>query len=302
MVTASDLLGDEDFVQECANPSPGVLVLVCTVGEVDDDEPRSRVIVLRGDAWLDLMLEGDVFASIDADEHGQGFVLGRRGTVARFDWRALTSAQLAASCALVPNPRAASAGPLRRVRIVGSGVYAVGTRGQVFRMRGDAFEALPRIAMNGEELHATDIAGTGPDDLVVITLEGVGARFDGTEWHFLDLPTSGGLNSICRLRDGKYVIVGYNAAVLMGSQDHWEVVRGPAGPKPYFGVAASDAMVFLSSLGGVDVFDGVEVRTVVPSKRGTEFVFLRSGPDGVWSASGKSIGLLTPAGWVPLTR
>ena len=176
MVTASDLLGDEDFVQECANPAPGILLLVCLVGEVDDDEPRSRVIVLRGDSWIDLMLEGDVFASVDADAQGQGFVLGSRGTVARFDWRAQTSAQLAASCSLVSNPQAASAGPLRRVRIVGADVYTVGTRGQVFRMRGDVFEALPRIVMNGEELHVKDIAGAGPDDMVAITLEGFGAR------------------------------------------------------------------------------------------------------------------------------
>jgi hypothetical protein len=227
---ASDFLGEDDFVQECASPTAGVLLLACTVGD-DDDNPRSRVVLIRDGGWLDFAVSGDAFVSIDAYADGRAFVLGgESGTVIQFDWRATAQAQLRASCRILRNDMVDDFGPLRRLRIVGEDVFTVGTGGQVYRLRGDVFNPLPQLALDGNELCAKDVSGTGYGDLIVVTTDGFAALFDGARWQIPDLP-------ICRLPDGRYAVAGYLSTVLIGVGDQWQAITPFPDDRNYYGVA-----------------------------------------------------------------
>jgi hypothetical protein len=301
MKVAPDVLGDDDFVQECASPASGVLLLACTVGD-DDDDPASRVVLIRDGGWFDFKVSGDAFVSIDAHEDGRAFVLGESGTVAQFDWRAPTQAQLKASCRILENNEADSFGPLRRLRIVGEDVFTVGTSGQVYRLRDDIFERLPQLVLDGNELSVKDASGTGYGDLVVVTTDGFAAHFDGSDWRIPTLPTNAGLSSITRLPDGRYAIAGYNSAVLIGLHNQWQVLAPNPDYRNYYGVATASGEIFVAYLGGVDRVDGTALQPVplpTPPPK-LEFAFIRSGPDGVWAASGHTVGRVTPTGWLPI--
>lgn len=301
MVAAFDFLSDDDFVQECANPDLGVLLLACTVGD-DDDNPRSRMVVVRDGGWLDFTVSGDAFVSVDAYSDGRAFVLGEGGAVIEFDWRAPAQPQLKASVRIVRNDRADALGPLRRLRIVGQEVLTVGTSGQVYRLNGNVFDALPQLVLNGKELSVKDATGNGYNDLMVVTTDGFASHFDGSAWCSLDLPTSGGLNSACCLANGQYALAGYNSTVLIGARDQWQAITPFSSHRNYYGVASADGEVFVAYLGGIDRVDGASLRPVALPKAPPklEFAFLRSGPNGVWSASGHTIGRMTPTGWIPL--
>lgn len=300
MLSVADYLSTEDFVQECANPSPGVLLLACTTGD-DEDDPRSRLVVLSRDHWLDFTISGDSFVSVDADSDGRAFVLCEGGGVVEFDWRAPNGAALKASRRVVRNDAADAIGPLRRLRMIGGDVFVVGTRGQAYRLSGDTFQALPRLLSDGTELSLKDISGKAADDLVVVTTDGVAAHFDGSVWRFLDLPTSSGLNSIFSLPDHRYAIAGYNSTVLVGAGDSWQVVAPPSENRNYYGVAGADGDVFVAYLGGVDFIDGSALAPLPlpPRPPRLELAFIRSGPDGVCSGTGHTVGKISSSGWVP---
>src|SRR5579871_2864160 len=203
MVSPAQFLNPEDYIQEGANPGAGALLLACTVGE-DYDNPRNRVLVIRGNQWLEFGASGVSLISIDADADGRAYVLSENGTAIEFDWnRPTTRDQLKASRRLLPNRNASVRGPLRRVRILGGEVFTAGSRGQVYRLRGEVFEQLPLLSVDGADLTIEDLSGSGISDLLAVTTDGFAARFDGKDWEILDLPCSAGLNRICALESGE---------------------------------------------------------------------------------------------------
>jgi hypothetical protein len=299
MKAPSEFLRDDDFIQEGASPAAGVLILACTVGD-DYDSPKNRVVLLRGDSWLDFGYSGGVLLSADAATDGTAYVLSDRGAVIQFDWRAPSNqVELKATRQLLLNDLADSLGPLRRIRRLGNEVFTCGTGGQVYRLRGGKFDALPRLSIPGEDVMVEDLSGTGFNDLLAVTTDGYAAYFDGSSWHLLDLPSNAGLNRICRLPDGRYAIAGYNSTVLLGQRDQWQRVAPLVESRNYYGVASWGSDVFVASLGGIDVFDGTELRPVpIPTQPKLELSTLTTGPDGVWSLSGHTIGLVSAAGWL----
>lgn len=93
-----------DYIQEGANPAPGVVLLGCTVGD-DYDNPDNRVVVVRDDAVAAFSFGGDELVSIDAAAGGAGYALGENGTLISFDWLGgTTDAALAQSLQRFANP------------------------------------------------------------------------------------------------------------------------------------------------------------------------------------------------------
>jgi hypothetical protein len=298
MKPAKDVLNDEDYIQEGANPAHGVLILGCTVGD-DYDDPQNHILLLKNDTWMDFTYEGEPVVSLDAAPDGGAYVLSESGEVVQFNWQSpATQAQLEASRKLLANKTADALGPLRTIRVLGNVVFCGGSRGQAYRLKGSRFDALPRLSAGDEELTIEDLSGTGFNDLMAVTTDGYAAHFDGSAWHVLDLPSSSGLNRICRLSDGKYAITGYNGTALIGAGDQWQLIPPIDDARNYFGVASWGTDVFFSYLGGIDVFDGVDFRPLkIPKASKLEFAILRSGADGVWSLAGQTIGKVTATGW-----
>ena len=298
MKSLSETLRTDDYIQEGANPGPGVLVLACTVGE-DYDNPKNRILLLRDDSWLDFSSSGDSILSVDATAEGAAYVLSENGSVIQFDWRTpMNQADLKKSRKLFANTRASSLGPLRRIRVVGDDIFCGGSRGQVYWLRNGRFEALPRLTIDGEEVTVEDLCGTSHSNLTVVTSDGYGARFDGSTWHKLDLPSNTGLNSICRIADGRYFIAGDNSTLIVGEKDEWDLVAPIDSTRNYYGVGALGTNVFVAYLGGIDVFDGYQLRPLIlPDDEQLEFTVLREGSDGVWSFVGHTVGVISSSGW-----
>ena len=302
MVTAADFLPDDHFMQEPANPAPGVLLIACTIGKWDADDVRGRVVLVRDGAWFDFVREKESFGSIAAHQDGRGFVLGD-STVYQFDWRATDEAALRASVKRFPNDEAATTGPLRRIRVVGDDIVTVGTAGQVYVLRREAFAKLPIVEGPDGDFHLKDVSGTGSGDLLAASLDGYLAHFDGTAWSLCNLPTNVQLKSICRLPDGRYAVAGVRSTVLIGIRDQWQIQNPIQAKRDYMGVATFSGEIFLSYLGGADRVEGTGLRPVVLPKTvpGLEWGALIAGSDGIWSASGHSVGRVSQTGWQPLT-
>ncbi|QDF03225.1 hypothetical protein [Myxococcus xanthus] len=288
----------QDYIQEGANPASGAMLLACTVGD-DDDVPKSRVIVVRDGLELAFSFSGDAAVSIDAAAKGPGYVLGENGTVIRFDWRGATSAaELEQSRRSFSIPAVEDLGPLRRLRLLGRDLVCAGSVGQVYQLVGDRFTALPRLTIDGEDVTIEDIAGPSATDMIAVTSDGHGARFDGEAWHKLALTGSSSLNCACRLPRGRYAIAGDNATLWIGSANKWQAVPAPQLERDYTGIAADGATLYLAHLGGIDVYEGGAMRPMkIPSRRRNEFVVLRSGPDGIGSFAGRSVGLIAAGQW-----
>ncbi|MDQ0588990.1 hypothetical protein [Variovorax paradoxus] len=287
-----------DYIQEGANPAPGVVLLGCTVGD-DYDNPDNRVLVVRDGALAAFSFGGDELVSIDATAGGTGYALGENGTVIRFDWLGGTSdAALAPSLQRFSNPAVQDLGPLRRLRLLGEDVVCAGSVGQVYLFAHGRFAALPQLTVEGEDVTIEDLAGTSASDFMVVTSDGYGARFDGRAWHKLDLPGNSSLNTVCRLPDGRFAIGGDNDTLLIGAADQWQAVATDDMERDYWGIAAEGDALYLAHVNGIDTYDGASLRPLAIAKRQkNEFVVLRSGPDGVWSLAGRSVGLIAGGRW-----
>lgn len=298
MNTLATILGSDDYIQEGVNPAPGVVILACTVGD-DYDDPQNRILVLKDGIWLDFDLPGDPVLSVDAMPGGIAWVLGENGSVFQFDWLTpTTSAGLTASGQRFENPEVDELGPLRRIRLIGDEVICAGSVGQAYRLRNGNFDALPPLILHDEELTIEDLCGPSPSDFIAVTTDGYGAHFDGSAWHELDLPRNVGFNRICRMQDGRYAITGYSGTLIIGRPGQWDLIPTINDEVTYYGVAASGNDVFLASLGDIFVFDGAQFRRFpIPAAPDQEFGVLRSGPDGVWSFTGHTVGVITASGW-----
>lgn len=291
------ILKRDDYIQEGSNPAHGVVLLACSVG---DDDPRGRVIVLRDGIELSYVLEGDQLTSIDAAPDGSAWALGENGHVIRFDWRApRNSAELATTVQHYQIDGVEDEGPLRRIRLLGSDVVVVGSVGQAAYFSGNSFVALPRLAVDGNEVTIEDLAGSSRSNITVVSNDGYAAHFTGQRWHKLDLPSNVPLNSIARLTDNNYAISGDGATLLIGAEDQWRVISLPDDERDYWGIAADgDNTIYLTHVGGIDVVSDTSVQALnIPRRRQNEFVVLRSGPDGVWSFAGRSVGRIIGGQW-----
>lgn len=286
-----------DYIQEAVSPIPGVLIMVCTVGDNYDD-PVNRVLKYRDDSWIDFGLAGEVFISIDATKNGEAYVLGENGTICKFSWRVESQDDFKGSRCLIENDVVADVGPLRQVRLVGDKVICGGSVGQVYWLNGDHFEPLPKLTIGGIEPTIEGICGSSVNDFIVVTSEGLGAYFDGFHWHDLDFPTNASLTSVCRLDGGDYAIAGYNGTILLGNREQWSIIEPIDDERMYWGIATLNGTVYASHSGGIDIIRDDKVTPLeIPKANLFEFTGLANGADGIWSCSGQTIGLITTDGW-----
>jgi len=293
-----DIFTKDDYIQEGVNPSPGILIVACTVGD-DEDDPKNRIALKTNESWLEFGFMGEAVLSIDAAKNGMGYVLGENGSVIQFDWRASQSRDmLRASRNLFVNNSVSENGPLRRIRIIGGEVICCGSVGQVYQLKQGKFIAFPQLKIDGMDLTIEDISGTSLQDLIVVTSEGYSARFNGSEWKNLDLPINVNLTSVCALDDGRYAIAGYKGTILIGKPEKWEIFTNRDSELIYWGITAWNKSIYISHSGGIDILKETVLDSLnIPGSDRMEFGNLTTGPDGVWSCTGNTIGLITVDGW-----
>lgn len=297
MKTIPNVFKPDNYIQEAVSPMSGILIMICTVGDNYDD-PINRILVFRNNSWMEFGLAGEVFLSIDAMTDGQAYVLGESGTVFKFNWRAETQDDLKASRVLIENSAVDDIGPLRQIRIVGGDVICGGSVGQMYRLNGDQFEAFPQLIIDGVEPTIEGICGNSVNDFVVVTSDGLGAFFNGSDWHNLDLPTNVNFTSVCVLEDGRYAIAGYDGTILLGNREQWSIVEPIDEERSYWGIASRDGVVYVSHSGGIDMLRDNKITSLdIPEASQYEFTGLTTSTDGIWSCSGQTIGIITADGW-----
>lgn len=297
-MNTTNIFTHDDYIQEGVSPAQGVIILACTIGD-DDENAKNRVAIRKNDLWLDFGLSKEVILSIDAKEDGLAYVLGENGSVVQFNWKTPESREeLKASRRVFANSAVANIGPLRRIRFVGGEVICAGTGGQVYQLKSGKFKAFPELIIDGEDLDIEDISGTSPNDLIAVTSNGYGAWFDGSVWQNLDLPTNAILSCISAVGDGRYAIAGEKGTILVGKRDQWEVIPPLDFDQSYWGIAALNQTLYVAHLGGIDVVRRGKVEPLeIPGADDFEFTVLSSGPEGIWSFAGHTVGLITDKGW-----
>lgn len=290
--------GKDDYVQEGVNPSAGVLLLACTVGD-DYDNPKNRIILWKDDSSFEFGSSGEAVLSIDATDDGNAFVLGENGTVIQFRWKGVTTQEeLRSSRSLIINDAVVNIGPLRRLRLVGRDILCVGSVGQVYQLRDGRFEALPRLKIGGIEPTIEDVAGSDATNFLAVTSDGLGAKFGSSGWQDLDLPSNTKLSSICAMAGGGYGIAGSNGTLITGQPDRWQLVESTNLERHYWGVAWLNGLLYAAHLSGIDVLsDGELTPITLPVRPALEFTVLRTGVDGIWSFAGQTVGLLKGTEW-----
>ncbi len=298
MTALSKALTRDCYIQEGVHPASKVFLLACTVGD-DDEAQESRVIVVRGEEVLSLDVAGESVVSIDADAGGGAYVLCDSGTVIRFDWRTPgNQAELERSARRTENPAVEELGPMRRLRLLGADLVCAGSVGQVYRLDGDHFVALLPLLIAGPDVTIEDLSGSSGADFTVATSDGFVAHFDGGEWRERCRSSSSGFNAICGLGQGRYAVAGTNDTLWIGGGTHWQAMKLPEQERDYTGIAAFGETIYLAHLEGIDVFENGALRQLeIPRRVRNEFVVLRSGPDGIWSFAGRSVGLVVDGEW-----
>ena len=261
------------------------------------------IIVRKEGKWLDFSFSGEAVLSIDASPDGRAYVLGENGSVIGFSWRdSERLEELCSSVRVFVNPVVPRIGPLRRIKIIGDKVICAGSVGQVYELLAGKFRALPKLVVAGRDVIIEDIYGISLEDLTVVTIEGFLANYNGAGWEHIDLPTSASLSRISRLRDGRYVLVGKKGTVLIGDRDQWSIRESPNAEISYWGLGEWEGVLYVSHLGGIHVLLGDTLQALpIPDAENLEFTMLKSGPDGLWSFAGQTIGLIDERGWTTIT-
>ncbi len=297
---SAHLLSKGGFIQEGTISSRNTIMLACTVGDLEYDDPISELVLLSGQDRLSFRAKEEYFVSIDHDENGDAFVLGEHGTVVKFRWAEISSTEeLKSSRRLYTNDGAALIGPMRRIRVIGNVAICVGSFGQVYRVDEKKIEPLTFLEIYDEPVTIKEIAGKSITNFVAVTQHGYAAKFDGQKWIDLQLPTNLKLTGVTLLENNDLAIVGSGGNLFIGRDTIWHHFRNDDLPRDYYAVNQLNEHIYLSHIAGIDVFDGVEFHEIgYDNKLQLEFAFMSRAKDSIWAFSGTTIGQIHSKSWI----
>lgn len=120
----------------------------------------------------------------------------------------------------------------RSIRCIGKHFYVAGGVRRVLRRDGiEQWTDITKQLRSDQPARETldhgfdDLDGFNEADIYAVGGRGDAWRFDGNEWHQLDLPTNVQLKSVCCASDGNVYIGGNGHTVLRGNRDQWQVLN-----------------------------------------------------------------------------
>lgn len=123
----------------------------------------------------------------------------------------------------------------RNIRFIGDHFYMVGAFRRILRRDGiDQWTDITGqlhsdLSINEkDDWGFEDVDGFDESELYAVGGRGDGWRFDGKDWHPLNLPTDVDLSSVCCAEDGQVYIGGSMHTVIRGRHDRWEVIHSAA--------------------------------------------------------------------------
>ncbi|MCR5882472.1 hypothetical protein LRS03_06180 [Rhizobacter sp. J219] len=122
---------------------------------------------------------------------------------------------------------AEEAGPLERIRAIGSSVFACGWAGQIYRRSGGAWEQFD-LGKKAKNHNFMAIDGFSETDVYAVGLKGVIWHFDGQKWRSVDSPTNQALYDVRCLPNGDLVTCGAEGGVFRGKGQHLQSIGDPS--------------------------------------------------------------------------
>ena len=124
-------------------------------------------------------------------------------------------------------------GYLEDVAPIGDAVFVCGAQGQVYRLRGQQWEAIHsgiHVPFNGEDVERMllSIAGFAENDLYVCGFEGEVWHFNGKKWSELDSPSRTIRESPLSSGEGAFAPRTWKVAVICGALSFLSSIK-PAG-------------------------------------------------------------------------
>jgi len=180
-------------------------------------------------------------------------------------------------------------GAVKQIREIGSHLYVCGDQGQVYQRVGinrwvHVDDGILERDISASALDLNGIDGSGDDDIYVVGYHGrIFHRSNGV-WVELESPTNAHLERVrCVSRDEVY-ICGNNGVFLKGNSSGFHDLSLAGFTGHFWGVEIYDDKVYLASLEGLYVYDGVDVQPVTTGLHPEVGAYRLDARDGVlWS-------------------
>jgi len=159
-------------------------------------------------------------------------------------------------------------GAIRRVRMIGDQLHAVGAGHTACRREGpDAWTSLCFNLPLGtraehdderksEDMAFNDIDGFGPDDLYAVAGRGVVWHCDGRAWRRIPFPSNMRLESVCCAGDGQVYIGAQSGALFRGRGDRWSMIHDTMLTLPFKDIVWHSDRVWCTSDYGLWTVEG----------------------------------------------
>jgi hypothetical protein len=155
-------------------------------------------------------------------------------------------------------------GPMRGIRYIGSSVYAVGMKRQIYRrVDFDHWVSIDvGIFSNKSEVVGFEaIDGFDDNDLYAAGWEGEIWGFDGERWERKDSPTNIILHDICCADDGSVYACGQLGTLVKGRGDVWEIIDTEL-QENLWSLAWFNGTLYLAAFSGIYQLIGDQVRRI----------------------------------------
>jgi hypothetical protein len=235
------------------------VVLICRRNG-GSNTPESWLVYLEGTKRYDIPLPSEDYfvgiVSLDDDV----FALAKEGRICRFSIPVgATPQQIESSRKDWVIEEVDEFGALIRIRRIGSGLFCCGQCGQVYRLDKQKWVPYDHGIRSDDALDFEDIGGSGPDDLYGVGLFGEMHHFDGKTWNEIDVPTNQNLLCVKQTSPGTIYVAGYEALIMRGSLNNWEIIGKAEEDKHYWDIGTLGDMIFFVYGQGIDYLDGDDV-------------------------------------------
>lgn len=158
-------------------------------------------------------------------------------------------------------------GAVKQLREIGDHLYVCGDQGQVYKRIGNELwehidDGLLNRNISASALDLNSIDGTSDNDIYVVGFHGKIFHRDGLTWRELVSPTNAHLNRIKCVSIDEVYICGYKGVFLKGNKDGFEDLSVLGLEDNFWGVEYYRGNVYLATLKGVYVYDGVNVEPI----------------------------------------
>jgi len=266
--------------------------IVVAAGFTEDPEAATSRIYLRfDDEWLAHEVEHDFIVSV-AHHDGVLYGVGRNGLIKQVGKPgvALTADRVAGKFQTFTLSDAENRGHLSRVKGIEDQFYVCGWGGQFYQLGHKKWTRLEKGLDPKRDDDLLTLDGSDADNLYVGGLNGMAAHYDGTRWHYLDLPTNAHINEVRCLGPDDFLLCGSDGCLLRGNHRGWLDLSNPDIDANFWSTSVYGGKLFIAyGDNGLYVHDKGAFTDVKIARKNPHTLRLDSTRDVLWSFGSDSL-------------